>query len=484
MSVTRLPSGRWRAQVYDAATGKNVSVSAVLGGQGTFATKSGAKRAREQARERLGSVRSREVTVRAFWERWTTDPLFARPKQSSDIRRRELTKAFVDRYGEMPLIQVGDEIVADWLAGGRRAGSVRGLCSMFNDAASAKAGRLIDRNPFQKLGISRGKGRRDQQPPSEAQVWRMIAHARTLACPSFAAWLQVAAFTGMRPGELDALRWERVDFERHRIIVAEQFNAATRTFDTPKNHLRREAPLTAHARDALLALLRESEFCFVSLRGEHWTPSSRAYHWKAVRAAAGWTGTRGKAAWPPPPATSPAGTWSTSLKCPQRTWRSRSATRTAATSSAASTATATTAAHSTGSSAPTPTRRRTVAHDRDHLSLVPRNRPCSETLMSDRSANVSEMRVKFTRSATKHRVSKDRIRHVIAHCGLAFEESAPSQASEARDDRFVILGDDAEGTELEVMAVEGSKDELVVIHAMELRQKYRYQYEEAKQWRL
>jgi hypothetical protein len=45
------------------------------------------------------------VTVRAFWERWTTDPLFARPKQSSDIRRRELTKAFVDRYGETPLVQ-------------------------------------------------------------------------------------------------------------------------------------------------------------------------------------------------------------------------------------------------------------------------------------------------------------------------------------------------------------------------------------------
>jgi hypothetical protein len=88
------------------------------------------------------------VTVRAFWERWTTDHLFARPKQSSDIRRREQTKAFVDRYGETPLVQIGDE----------------------------------------------------------------------------------------------------------------------------------------------LGLPRKSEFCFVSLRGEHWTPSSRAYHWKAVRAAAGWHG--------------------------------------------------------------------------------------------------------------------------------------------------------------------------------------------------
>jgi hypothetical protein len=54
--------------------------------------------------------------------------------------------------------------------------------------------------------------------------------------------------------------------------------------------LRREAPLTAHASDALAGLAREGEFCFVSLRSERWTPSSRAYHWKAVRVAAEWEG--------------------------------------------------------------------------------------------------------------------------------------------------------------------------------------------------
>lgn len=68
MSVSRLPSGRWRAQVYDPATGKNLSVSKVVGGPGTFATKAEAKRAREKARERLGIVRARDVTVRSFWE--------------------------------------------------------------------------------------------------------------------------------------------------------------------------------------------------------------------------------------------------------------------------------------------------------------------------------------------------------------------------------------------------------------------------------
>ena len=104
--------------------------------------------------------------------------------------------------------------------------------------------------------------------------------------------------------------------------------------------------------------------------------------------------------------------------------------------------------------------------------------------MSDKSARVSEKSVRFARSATKHRVSKERIRHVIAHCGLAFEEPVPSSSAEALDDRLLCLGDDAEGKALEVMVVEGSKGELVVIHAMELRAKYRDQYEEAKQWRL
>lgn len=56
--VMKLPSGRWRAQVHDPAVGRNVSVSRVLGGQGTFATKTEAKRARERARKHLGTTRA------------------------------------------------------------------------------------------------------------------------------------------------------------------------------------------------------------------------------------------------------------------------------------------------------------------------------------------------------------------------------------------------------------------------------------------
>lgn len=104
--------------------------------------------------------------------------------------------------------------------------------------------------------------------------------------------------------------------------------------------------------------------------------------------------------------------------------------------------------------------------------------------MSDRSANVSQKRVRFARSATKHRVSKERIRYVIAHCGLAFEEPAPTSDADVLDAMLICLGDDPDGRAIEVIAVEGSKEELIVIHAMALRKKYRDQYEEAKRWRL
>jgi integrase len=295
MSITLLPSGRLRVQVYDPATGKNVSVAKVLGLKGSAATfpatrqgRRDAVRAREDAREKLAGGVSQAITVDDFRDRWLSDPLFRRPKESTMIRLAEQTKAFARVHGRLPMSRVDDVIVAQWLAGGRRNSQVKGLRAMWNDAASPKAGRLVDANPWARLGIAETRGNRGKQPASEELVWEMIAAARRLAHPWFAAWLQVACFSGMRPGELDILRWANVDLGVGRIRVVEQFNASTRTVTLPKNGLTREAVITPNVRAALLALPRESEFVFLNLRGNHLSPSSRAYHWKAVRAAAGW----------------------------------------------------------------------------------------------------------------------------------------------------------------------------------------------------
>ena len=59
----------------------------MLGGPGTFKTKTAAKTARSDARKRLGGPGC-DVTVADFRTRWTTDPLFARPKDSTNIHNR------------------------------------------------------------------------------------------------------------------------------------------------------------------------------------------------------------------------------------------------------------------------------------------------------------------------------------------------------------------------------------------------------------
>jgi len=91
--------------------------------------------------------------------------------------------------------------------------------------------------------------------------------------------------------------------------------------------------------------------------------------------------------------------------------------------------------------------------------------------------------LKWARAATKHRISHERSRYAIEHCGLRFEQAPPADAPENASPRLVFLGDDEAGAALEVMAVELEDDSLLVIHAMPLRDRYRKQYEEAKKWR-
>lgn len=101
------------------------------------------------------------------------------------------------------------------------------------------------------------------------------------------------------------------------------------------------------------------------------------------------------------------------------------------------------------------------------------------SIMSDEIAKLNESEVRFARSATRHRVSKDRIRHVIANHRVRFEEP-PHEGLGQRSIRVVYLGDDIDGQALEVMAVELDSGRLYVIHAMPLRKKYKTRYEEGR----
>lgn len=93
-----------------------------------------------------------------------------------------------------------------------------------------------------------------------------------------------------------------------------------------------------------------------------------------------------------------------------------------------------------------------------------------------------EARITFARSATKHRISRERSLYVIEHCGIQFVDQCWSPWNSNVDQRVVFTGDDLEKVALEVVAVEREEDEFVVIHAMNLRNRFRILYEEARSW--
>jgi hypothetical protein len=93
-----------------------------------------------------------------------------------------------------------------------------------------------------------------------------------------------------------------------------------------------------------------------------------------------------------------------------------------------------------------------------------------------------EARITFARAATKHRISRERSLYVIEHCGIQFVDRYWNPANPDVDRRIYFLGDDLEEVALEVVAVELEEEEFRVIHAMNLRNRFRNLYEEARPW--
>lgn len=114
------------------------------------------------------------------------------------------------------------------------------------------------------------------------------------------------------------------------------------------------------------------------------------------------------------------------------------------------------------------------------LKLVLKEERAATFLRQNIAGNLR--RIRWARSADKHRVSRRRTRFVIDRCRLRFNEAPPPDSPDGADPRLVYLGDDLQGRALEVMAVEQEPGSLLVIHSMELRDHYRLDYQEAKRW--
>ena len=123
------------------------------------------------------------------------------------------------------------------------------------------------------------------QPPAPGEVARLIAAADELTPPTFAAYLFCACYSAMRPGELDALRWEDLDFTPG----AETINGAPVERQGQEGHA---AQVRATGKIAMVEPLRERLLDAAAREPvgvhhdprPHYVPSTRNHHWTASAA--------------------------------------------------------------------------------------------------------------------------------------------------------------------------------------------------------
>lgn len=202
-------------------------------------------------------------------------------KDSSYATARSALTTFKHDHGHRPLDdETWEQVDCDGWAREHRS-AVPPVVTAMNRAVERRD-IALSFNPFKGMS-KKGKGRKDKTPLSAADVDKLAAIARRLSGwfgPTMEGLIRFAATTGMRPGELFALEWSDIDFERKRIKVSRRvYKGSVRL---PKNGRIREIALTPEARDALLLVPRQGERVFNARRGGMLSQSGLSREWTPV----------------------------------------------------------------------------------------------------------------------------------------------------------------------------------------------------------
>jgi integrase len=185
------------------------------------------------------------VTVTAWSEQWLASQTGIKP--STRYRYDSLLRTHVlPRWGGYRLSEVAHADVAVWVATLRSNGSAPStvrqahrVFSLLLDRA-VRDGR-IPRNPATRVPLPRVT-REEPRFLTADQVERLAESAG-----EDGDVIRLLAYTGLRFGEMAALRVRRIDFLRRRLVIAEAVTevGGRLEFGTPKTHHQRTVPLPA-----------------------------------------------------------------------------------------------------------------------------------------------------------------------------------------------------------------------------------------------
>jgi integrase len=202
------------------------------------------------------------------------------------IVRSQLLPAF----GDHPLESITPTTVESWLAslGGAASSRTKALVLLHGIFQRAKKVWKLPANPVaevEKPALSRSG---DINVFSPEEVWSLVG---TAASEQDAAVYLTAAFTGLRLGELLALRWRDIDFPASVIRVRASYSAGALT--TPKSGKVRAVPMAPDVARVLAQLgrrthwIRDDDLVFAGETGGYLDGSALRRRYKAALASAG-----------------------------------------------------------------------------------------------------------------------------------------------------------------------------------------------------
>lgn len=218
--------------------------------------------------------------------------LFPRKEQTTNIHNAERVRGFAKHFEGRLLKSLTEDEVWAWAEDNQ--GQVKEVRAALNDA---KRMRLLDDNPLTYYRQAQRRGRRDIETLSIAELDQLVevAHATWGDYGErMGALIELAAWTGMRPGELFLLSKKRGNEQnggrvnqvhaRGWIDVQWQWNAKVREIKRPKWDSMRRVVLLPRARAALDLLPMAPEgWMFTTQRDARFSQRNLHYYWDPVR---------------------------------------------------------------------------------------------------------------------------------------------------------------------------------------------------------
>lgn len=217
----------------------------------------------------LGMLRERCPTIATYGQKWLDSPLRGQAESTLAKYRESFELHIKPHFGGKRLDEIKKRHVKDFISELKRkelstSRSQVILSVLSGILENAVEDELIELNPCQRMRKYCGRDvRKDINTLNATEVRETLENATGLDFVAYTAFL-VTARTGLRKGELLALEWTDIDWQKRTIEVSKTYDYHLDQTRPPKNNKTRTVDLTPACLEALRTLRKQQRVANIS----------------------------------------------------------------------------------------------------------------------------------------------------------------------------------------------------------------------------